>query len=133
MSIKINHRRFTHASKEIYERLLEWASYFKTGCCGEKYFFESIQHFNFVSLLTLFRMGIFGAAHRSGGVGWGGGGLFAQNLSHISYNDETWHSYTLAKEDPKNIWITWHTPWVLLTSAYFTVNQQILLYQEIHI
>ena len=26
-----------------------------------------------------------------------------QNLSHISYNDETWHSYTLPKEDPKNI------------------------------
>ena len=43
-------------------------------------------------LLTLFRMGIFGAAHR--------------NLSHISYNDETWHGYTLPKEDPKNIGIT---------------------------
>ena len=28
-------------------------------------------------------------------------------------------SYTLAKEDPKNIWITWHTSWVLLTSAFF--------------
>ena len=25
------------------------------------------------------------------------------NLSHISYNDETWHSYTLPKEDPKNL------------------------------
>ena len=24
------------------------------------------------------------------------------NLSHISYNDEAWHSYTLPKEDPKN-------------------------------
>ena len=23
------------------------------------------------------------------------------HLSHISYNDETWHSYTLPKEDPK--------------------------------
>ena len=22
---------------------------------------------------------------------------------HISYNDETWHSYTLPKEDPKNV------------------------------
>ena len=28
-------------------------------------------------------------------------------------------SYTLAKEDPKNIWITWHTSWVLLTAAFF--------------
>ena len=34
-------------------------------------------------LLTLFTMGLFGAAH----------GL--SNLSHISYSDETWHSYTL--------------------------------------
>ena len=42
------------------------------------------------------------------------------NLSHtICYNDETWYSYTLPKEDPKNIWITLHTPWVLLTSAFF--------------
>ena len=24
------------------------------------------------------------------------------NLSHISYNDQTWHSYTLPKVDPKN-------------------------------
>ena len=26
-----------------------------------------------------------------------------ENRSHISYNDETWNSYTLPKEDPKNI------------------------------
>ena len=25
------------------------------------------------------------------------------NLSHISCNYETWHSYTIPKEDPKNI------------------------------
>ena len=30
------------------------------------------------------------------------GGPFSLNLSHISYIDETWHSYTLPKEDPKN-------------------------------
>ena len=41
------------------------------------------------------------------------------NLSYISYNDGTWHSYTLPKQDPKNIWIVLHTPWVLLTSAVF--------------
>ena len=35
--------------------------------------------------LTLFRMGLFGA------------------FSHISYNDKTWHSYTLPKEDPKTL------------------------------
>ena len=28
-------------------------------------------------------------------------------------------SYTLPEEDPKNVWITWHTHWVLLTSAFF--------------
>ena len=38
---------------------------------------------------------------------------------HISYNDKTWHSYTLPKEDQKNIWIMWHVPWVLLRSAFF--------------
>ena len=41
------------------------------------------------------------------------------NLSHIPCNYETLHNYTLPKEDPKNILITWHTPWVLLTSAFF--------------
>ena len=45
-------------------------------------------------------MGIFGAAH-----GWGGRQK-ALNLSHIPYNDETWHSYTLSEEDLKNIRIT---------------------------
>ena len=48
-------------------------------------------------------MGFFGAAH-----GWRRGGAKKPpspplNLSHISYNDETWLSYTLHKEDPKNI------------------------------
>ena len=28
-------------------------------------------------------------------------------------------SYTLPKKDLKNIWIMWHTPWLLLTSAIF--------------
>ena len=51
--------------------------------------------------LTLFRMGFFGAAH---GMGGGGGqkGPPPKKLSHISCNDETWHSYTLPKQDPKN-------------------------------
>ena len=51
--------------------------------------------------LTQFSMGIFGAAH-----GWGEGRKKAslpQNLSHMSYNDENWHSYTLPNEDPKTI------------------------------
>ena len=52
---------------------------------------------------------------------WMGGGTKSPlpKIWHISYNDETWHIYTLPKEDPKTIRITWHTPWVLLTSAFF--------------
>ena len=65
------------------------------------------------SSLTLFRMGIFGAAY-----GWGG----QKGLHKICHTYPTMMkvgSYTLAKEDSKNVWITWHTPWVLLTSAFF--------------
>ena len=64
--------------------------------------------------LTLFRVAVFGAAQ-----GGEAKGPHPENLSHISYNNETWHNYTLPKEDPKNIWITWHHLWVLLTSVFF--------------
>ena len=40
-------------------------------------------------------------------------------------------SYTLPEEDPKNIWITWHTLEFCWHQHFFTRNQQILLYQEI--
>ena len=44
-------------------------------------------------------MGLFGAAH-----GWGKQkGPSLENLSHIFYNDETCHSYTLPKENLENI------------------------------
>ena len=56
------------------------------------------------SVLTLFRMGFFGAAHGLGG----------------------------AKRSKKCI-NTRHTLWILLTSAFFTRNQQIFVYQEIQI
>ena len=46
----------------------------------------------------------------------------------MCHNDETWDSYTLPKEDTKNTHVTWHTPWVLLTSAFF---QQKFLYRDI--
>ena len=51
-------------------------------------------------ILTLFRMNIFGAAH-----GWGEVKKTnsPKTLSHISCIDETWHSCTLLKEDPKKI------------------------------
>ena len=44
-----------------------------------------------------------------------------------------WRSHILRKGDPKNIWITWHTAWVLLTSSFFSPEISILLYQEIQI
>ena len=52
-------------------------------------------------ILTLFRMGYFGAAH-----GWRGEGgakrlPFLKSVTDIYYNDKTWHSYTLHKEDGK--------------------------------
>ena len=49
------------------------------------------QKYSTTHLLTLFRMGFFGAAH-----GWWGEGWVAKR-PHKSYNDETWHSYTLGR------------------------------------
>ena len=53
-----------------------------------------------------------------------------QNLLHMSYNDESWHSYTLPKDDPKTyksrdtpLNFCWH-------QYFFTGNQQLLLYHE---
>ena len=60
-------------------------------------------------------MGFFGAAH-----GWEVKKLPLPKMCHTHLTmmklDE---SYTLPKEDPKNISITLHTPRVLLTSAFF--------------
>ena len=44
-------------------------------------------------------MSLFGAAQKWAEKGQKGPPPL--NLSHISYNDETWYSYTLPKEDPK--------------------------------
>ena len=46
-------------------------------------------------------MGLFEAAD-----GWWWMGLRdppPQNLLYISHNDETWHSYTVSKEDPNKL------------------------------
>ena len=53
-------------------------------------------------------------------------GTLPENLLHISYNDETWQSFTLPKVDSKNIWITSHT----FSSADITGNQELLLYKQ---
>ena len=55
------------------------------------------------TILTLLTMGLFfEAAH---GL-WGTKRLPSLNMSYISYNDDTWYSYTLPKENRKNIHIT---------------------------
>ena len=82
------------------------------------------------AVLALFRMAIFEAAHR-----WSGGQK-APPFSKICFTYliiMKFGTYTLPKEDPKNIWIMWHTLWVLLTQHCLTRNQQILLYQETQI
>ena len=56
-----------------------------------------------------------------------------QNMSYISYNDDTWYSYTLPKENHK-IYKSRDTPLAFCWHQhFFTENQQILLYQEIKI
>ena len=62
--------------------------------------------------VTLIRMSLFWAAH-----GWV---AKSPNLLHTFHNVETWHSYTLPKEDSENIQITRHTPRVLLILAFFS-------------
>ena len=65
--------------------------------------------------LTLFRMVFFGAAH-----GWRGGKKAPlPKICQINPTMTKIGSYTLLKEVPKTIWITWDTAWVLLTSAFF--------------
>ena len=83
------------------------------GCLLQIYCIFS-EHF----FLTLCRMGFFVAAH-----GWlgGGGQKGLHSLKFATHILQWWNlaSYTLHKKEPKNIWITWHTPCVVLTSAFF--------------
>ena len=51
--------------------------------------------------------------------GWEQKGLRFYKICHTYPTMMKLGSYTLPKEDPKNIWIPWHTPFVLLTSAFF--------------
>ena len=94
--------------------------------CQEKLWFllQSLgtapwNHFLWMKMvLTQFRMGFIWAARR---LGWGGGQKKAPlpKICHTFPAIVKLDSYTLPKEDPKNISITWHTPWVLLASAFF--------------
>ena len=50
--------------------------------------------------LILFRMGFWGLLTDGRAKK---PNLRSQRICHTSYNDETWHNYTLPKEDPKII------------------------------
>ena len=67
------------------------------------------------------------------GCSWMGETKRPPSLKSVTYNDETWHNYTLRKEDPK-IYELCDTPREFCWHQhFFTGNQQILLYQEIQI
>ena len=59
----------------------------------------------------------FWAAH-----GWGGGAKRSPSLKYLTHILQWWNlaQLHLTIEDPKKIWITWHTPWLLLTSVFFS-------------
>ena len=72
--------------------------------------------------LTLFKMGLFGAVH--------GCGVKKVSLHKIC-NDETWHTYTFKVQ---KIYKLRDTPLKFYQHQhFFTVNQQIFLYQKIQI
>ena len=68
-----------------------------------------------LKILTLFSMGLFRAAHGY----MGRGAKSSPSLKTITIcSTMKLGSFSLPKEDPKNMWITWHIPWILLTSAF---------------
>ena len=80
---------------------------------GRSYDLKLFTAFKKNIFLTLFRMGFFGAAH-----GRGQGPPSLKSVTHIL---QWWNlsQLYLTKNDPKNIWITWHTPWVPMTPTIF--------------
>ena len=102
--------------KKIEETTL--ATYFiKVTSCPS--FMWSRIHWTSLTILTLFRMGLFASTH-----GWGGDKKVPiTKISHTyPTNMKLWHSYTLPKENPKNIWIMWHSAWLLLTQHFLIGN-----------
>ena len=59
--------------------------------------------FNTASLNPIQDGPFWGCSRMGGGRGGSQKKFPPSNLSHISYSNKTWHSYTLPKEDLKNI------------------------------
>ena len=66
--------------------------------------------------LSLFKMGFFGTAH-----GWGEVKKVPLSNIYITYAVMIKLGTVIPyqRKIQKNIWITWQTPWILLTSAFF--------------
>ena len=93
---------------EAFSVIVNWFFHFESfrNCCNL---------FSTLLVLTLFRMGFFGTAH-----GWGcQKGL--RSLKSVTHILQWWNltKLYLTQRRSKNIWIAWHTPSVLLTSASF--------------
>ena len=75
----------------------------------------SFRNFHFKKSCYPIQDGLFGATH-----GWGGGAKRTPlpKICHTYPTMMKLGNCTLRKEVPKNTWITWHKPWVLLTSAF---------------
>ena len=91
-------------------------------CAPQKCFLDNVRYvqasyFKSISYkcLTLFKMGLFGAAH-----GWGAKKAPLPKICH-TYPAimKLGTVIPYLKKTQKNIWIMWHTLWVLLTSAFF--------------
>ena len=99
------------------QMLVSWSQYLSAS--PENFLKHYLSFYDITVTLTLFRMGTFGTAHR-----WGG-------IQKRSLHPKTCHTYpTMMKfntvipylkkiKKKKKKWITWHTPWLLLTSAFF--------------
>ena len=84
-----------------------------------------------LSRLTLFRTRIFAAAH---GLGRGAkGSASLKSVTHFLEWYETWHSYTLLKEEKEKYESRDTHPKFCWHQHFFVGKQQILLYQEIQI
>ena len=107
----------TEKTCKVYKEFGIFSWYFVFAICKNFCFASNINghYYELQTLINPIQDRFFLGCSRIGG----GEAPLALNLSRISYKDETWHSYTLPKEDTKNIWITWHTPWVFMTSALF--------------
>ena len=102
-------------------KMLLWLKNLKILCWGH----------TFLVILTLFRMGFFGAAH-----GWGGGKKAPTSLKSVTHMLQWWNLaqlYLTQRRSKKYMNHVTHPLEFCWHQHFFTANQQILLYQEVQI